>query len=82
MAHRAHHRDRGRGDGPRHRLLIERPEVFEGASTACHDQDVESREPVENLNAFGDLGRRQVSLYLGRIDEDLEVGKAPMEDAA
>ncbi len=56
------HRDAARGDGAHHDLLVEAPEVLDGAAAAGDDQQIGARngplggKRVEALDRVGDFG--------------------------
>ena len=69
------------GDGPGHGLLVEGPQVLDGAAAAADDEDLDTGPAAQGLDALDDLGRGALALDAGRVDDDVEPGVAALEDA-
>ena len=61
-------RHAGAGDGPRHGLLVEGPEVLEAAAAAGDDDDVGAGDPVGQRQRRDDLAIGALALDAGRRD--------------
>ena len=61
----------GAGDGPRHDLLVERPEILGRPAAARDDDQVGVRHPVGQDDRGGDLGAGPRPLHPRRRDQDL-----------
>ena len=61
-------RDAGAGDGPRHGLLVEGPEVLEAAAAAGDDDDVGPGDAVGQRQRRDDLAVGALALDAGRRD--------------
>ena len=80
VADRRDDRDARGGDGPRHDLLVEGPEVFEAAAAAGDDDDVGAGDPVGQRQGRDDLAVGALALDPGRRDEDLGASPAAADD--
>ena len=88
VPHRGYQRDVGSRRRPRHDLLVEPPEVLDGAAPPCHDQQVRTRqgtaalEAVEPLDGPGHLRRAGRTLHRHRPDQHLarETIAQPVQD--
>src|SRR5512135_674171 len=67
-------------DGPGDYFLVEGPEVLHGAAAAPDDHHVDLAVAVEFPDPLGDLPGRSLPLDLHRVDEELHVGEAPVEN--
>ncbi len=79
VAHRAHHRDGGVGDGARHRLFVEAPEIFERPAAASDDQHIHLGAAVGQGNGRDDLADGGAALHLGRVDKHRQIRRAAFE---
>jgi hypothetical protein len=69
----------GHGDRPRDALLVERPEVLEGAAAAREDQHVALGAPRSELQCADDGPGRTVSLHGHGVDQHRDRRKTPAE---
>src|SRR5690606_37000109 len=75
------HRGNGAGrDGPGDRLLVEGPQVLEGAAAAPDDEHVAFGARRRGPERPDELARRGLSLHGGGVDDDRHRRKAPPED--
>ena len=72
-------RDGRAGDGPGHPLLVEGPEVLDRSAAPADDEDVDVGQGAQVVDAGDDLVGRPVALDAGRVDEDVELGEAPLQ---
>jgi len=72
-------RDAGMIDCPGNHFFIERPEILEGAPPPTHDQDIHLPVLIEGTDRLGNFSCRPFSLNLDRIEEDFQIGKAPVQ---
>ena len=69
-----------RGDRPNHRLLVERPEVFEAAAAAGHHDAVDRLgEPVDQANRLGNLLGGPFALHPDGHDQHVRRPPSPAE---
>ena len=62
-------------DGPGHPLLVERPEVLEGAAAPYHEEDVALRAAHRDADRVRDLLSRTFPLHPGRVDHHRQRGE-------
>ena len=80
MTNRRDDRDARGHDGTRHNLFVERPEVFEGATPASHDQHIEATKFIQFRDRLGDLCGCPNALDSDRVQEELDIRPAPVRD--
>lgn len=70
MAHCGNDRGFGFMDGSSHFFLIERPQVFQRASTTSHNDDFNIWLSVQRSNSRTDFPRGFLALDPARVEED------------
>ncbi len=61
-------------------FFVERPQVFERAAAAAHDDHVRPTGAAEELDPAADLFHRALALHQRRVEADVQAGKAAGED--
>ena len=79
VAHPADHRNGGSIDGPGHDLLIEGPQIFQGAAAPADEQGLALPAPVRRLDGLRDARRRAFPLHRRGIDDHAGGGVAPFQ---
>ena len=79
MAYAHDHRDARGTDRARDRLLVELPQIFEGASAAHQEQHVAFRPLARHRKRRGNARRRAFALHRHGVDDDRNCRIAPRE---
>ena len=79
MTHRRNHRRPAFKNGPGHLLFIECPEILDGAAAPAYDENVQSHG-VQGTDPIYDALPGSLSLYQGRIKDQLHIGIPPPAD--
>ncbi len=81
VAHPGDYGNFGGGDGAGDFFFVESPEIFERATAAGKDQNIDHFSAIEELHGAGDFGGRAIALDAHRIDGEVHIAEAAAQDA-
>ena len=77
VSHGRDHRHGTGGDGPRHGLLVEGPQIFQRSAAAAHNDHIRPLGLAEELDAAAHLFHRALALHQRGEEADVQSRKAP-----
>ena len=80
VAHGGNHRHGAGGDGARHGLFVEGPEIFQRAAAAAHDDQVRPPGAAEIFDAAADFFHRALALHQRGEEADVQAREAAREN--
>ena len=80
VAHGGDHGHGTGGDGARHGLFVEGPEIFQGAAAAGDNHHVRPLGAAEIFDAAADFFHRALALHQSREEADVQTGEAALQN--